>query len=85
MKKFTAIASLLAVITLTACTKNETPASTTIVTPTVEVPAAVAVPVPGPAGPAGEAGQPGQTGQQGAEGEAGKSGDTVIVVPSETK
>jgi hypothetical protein len=79
--KITILAALLAVAGLTACEKTTvTPASPTVVQPTVEKPVVVPgpatpVPVPGPAGPAGEPGKPGEKGAD------GKPGDTVIVVP----
>jgi len=71
--------ALFAMLTLAACDRPAT----------VVVPAAVTVPVPGPAGPAGEAGaqgSPGATGAQGNEGNPGATGKpgegtTVIVVP----
>ena len=84
--KTTVIAALLAVASLSACSKTEktttvTPAAApTVIEKTVEVPVAV----PGPAGPAGEAGAtgtPGMTGEKGDMGATGKQGDTVVVVP----
>lgn len=88
--KITLLAALLAVVGLTACEKTESttvtpPATTVIETPAAE-PAAVPVPVPGPAGAPGAPGAPGEPGapgQQGAPGEPGKEGDTVIVVPEQ--
>jgi len=86
--KLTVIAALLAVATLSACTKTEKTttvvpdATPTVIEKTVAVPVPVAV--PGPAGPAGEAGAPGapgMTGDKGDMGATGKQGDTVVVVP----
>lgn len=78
--KITLLAALLAVAGLTACEKTTVNPPPTVITPTVETPAAapaavpvpVPVPVPGPAGPAGPEGE---------KGEPGKDGDTVLVVP----
>ena len=83
--KLTVIAALLAVATLSACSKTEKTttvvpdAAPTVIEKTVAVPVPVAV--PGPAGPAGEAGAPGMTGEKGDMGATGKQGDTVVVVP----
>ena len=89
--KLTIIAALLAVATLSACSKTEKTttvvpdATPTVIEKTVAVPVPVAV--PGPAGPAGEAGAtgatgtPGMTGEKGDMGATGKQGDTVVVVP----
>ena len=90
--KSTILVAMLAIIGLTACEKTTVnpPASTTVVTPTVEKQVAVPVAVPGPAGAPGAtgapgaegtAGAPGATGEAGKAGEPGKAGDTVIVVP----
>jgi hypothetical protein len=86
--KLTVIAALLAVATLSACSKTEKTttvvpdAAPTVIEKTVAVPVPVAV--PGPAGPAGESGAPGapgMTGDKGDMGATGKQGDTVVVVP----
>ncbi len=78
MKHFILTASIIGLLSLTACDK-----------PTVvNVPAeTVIVPVPGPAGPAGESGQTGATGDAGIQGETGEaSGDTTIIIaPAETE
>ncbi|CAN7458276.1 hypothetical protein LJR289_003017 [Pseudoduganella sp. LjRoot289] len=72
MKLPVLLATLAAALTLAACEKTTVNNPPVVETPT---PAAVPVPVPGPAGPAGAPGTPG------APGEPGKPGDTLIVVP----
>jgi hypothetical protein len=86
--KSTILVAMLAIVGLSACEKTTVnpPATTTVVTPTVEKQVAV----PGPAGApgatgatgtTGNTGDAGATGATGATGDTGKTGDTVIVVP----
>lgn len=89
--KTTILAALLAIAGLTACEKTTVnpPSSTTVVTPTVEVPSAAPAPVivqgaPGEPGAPGASGATGASGAEGQKGEPGKTGDTVIVVPEKT-
>ncbi len=90
MKYSIVIAAALSALALSACDR------TPVVVPSA-APAAVLVPVPGPAGPQGATGAPaeqgatgatgatgamGATGSTGMMGEKGKTGtDTVVVVP----
>jgi len=79
MKYTMLIAALLATLSLGACDR---PAVVTV----PATPAAVPVPVPGPAGPTGATGGTGATGSQGTEGDTGATGKsgtgtTVIVTP----
>ncbi len=90
--KYSLVAALLAVLSLSACEKT-----TVVPAPASEAPTPVivqpteAVPVPGPAGAPGATGAPGAAGDTGASGAAGAAGapgakgetggDTVIVVP----
>jgi hypothetical protein len=84
--KTTLLVAMFAVIGLTACEKTTVnpPATTTVVTPTVETPVAVPGPAVAVPGPAGAPGAPGAPGADGKAGEPGKAGDTVIVVPEKT-
>lgn len=63
-------ASMIALLTLSACDK-----------PTVVNVPGETVAVPGPAGPTGATGESGQTGQAGVQGETG--GDTTVIVAPE--
>ena len=71
MNRMIFFSALLATLSLAACDKQPT---------VVNVPAAPAVVVPGPAGPPGATGA---MGDQGTKGDTGKTGDstTVIVAP----
>ena len=84
--KYSLLAALLAVLSLSACEKTTVVPAPANNTPTpVVIQPTETVPVPGPAGAPGATGNTGAAGVTGAEGAPGAKGetggDTVIVVP----